>query len=288
LCGIVLARWEQVEDWGSRAIALAQSVGYSRQLEDTSAMLACANTCRGRYPQALERLDQVESSAGRRGALQTKRWGPIMKVGPLMRLGRSAEAVVLLEPELPGIDANAEASEKIVAFGTLALAHLRLGDTEQALRTAARTLEVLRAIKPVTFFLYPGIIAMVEVYLTLWEQASTEREPLRKEARAAIKILRAFAQILPIARPYAQLARGSEAWLSGRESVANDAWRAGLAEAERLAMPFEQARARFELGRHLGLQEPARREHLLRAKALFAELGAVDDVARVQAELDRA
>jgi hypothetical protein len=70
--------------------------------------------------------------------------------------------------------------------------------------------------------------------------------------------------------------------------VANDAWRAGLAEAERLAMPFEQARARFELGRHLGLQEPARREHLLRAKALFAELGAVDDVARVQAELDRA
>jgi hypothetical protein len=292
LCGIVMARWEQVEDWGSRTIALAQNVGYSRQVEDTSAMLACANTCRGRYLQALERLHQVESSAGRRGALQTKRWGPIMSVGPLMRLGRSAEAVALLEPELPGIDANAEASEKIVAFGTLALAHLRLGGTDQALRTAARTLEVLRSIKPVTFFLYPGIIAMVEVYLTLWEQASTQAsagfESLRKEARAAIKILRTFAQILPIAKPYAQLARGSEAWLSGRASVANDAWRAGLAEAERLAMPFEQARARYELGRHLGLQESARREHLLRAKALFAELGAVDDLARVQTELDRA
>jgi hypothetical protein len=65
------------------------------------------------------------------------------------------------------------------------------------------------------------------------------------------------------------------------------AWSTALAEAERLAMPFEQARARYELGRHLGLQETARREHLLRAKALFSEMGAVDDVAKVQAELDR-
>jgi serine/threonine protein kinase/tetratricopeptide (TPR) repeat protein len=292
LCGIVVARWEQVEDWGNRAIALAQGVGYSRQVEDTSALLAAANTFRGRYSQALQRLDQVEASAGRRGALQTKRWGPIMRVGPLMRLGRSAEALAMIEPELAGIEANAEASEKIVAYGTLALAYLRLGNTEQALRTAARTLEVLRSINPVTFFLYPGIIAMVEVYLTLWEQASsrapTESEPLKKEARAAIQILRAFARILPIARPYAQLARGSEAWLSGRAAAATEAWRMALAEAEQLEMPFEQARARFELGRHLGQQEPARRDHLLRARAIFSELGAVDDVARVQAELDRA
>jgi serine/threonine protein kinase/tetratricopeptide (TPR) repeat protein len=291
LCGIVVARWEEVEQWGCRAIALAQEVGYSRQVEDTSALLAAANTCRGRYLQAMERLDQVEASAGRRGALQTKRWGPIMRVGPLMRLGRSAEAVALLKPELPEIDANAEASEKIVAYGTLALAHLRLGDSAQALSTAARTLELLRSIKPVTFFLYPGIIAMVEVYLTLWEQASTqgsaERESLRKDARAAIQILRTFARILPIAKPYAQLARGGEAWLLGRASVAKEAWRAALAEAEKLAMPFEQARARFELGRHLSPQEPSRQEHLLRAKALFSELGAVDDLAMTQAELDR-
>jgi serine/threonine protein kinase/tetratricopeptide (TPR) repeat protein len=292
LCGIVMARWEQVEEWGNRAIALAQEVGYSRQVEDTSALLAAANTFRGRYSRALERLAQVESSAGRRGALQTKRWGPIMGVGPRMRLGRSAEAVALLEPELAGIEANAEASEKIVAYGTFALAHLRLGNTGQALRMAARTLEVLRSIKPVTFFLYPGIIAMVEVYLTLWEQASTtasaEHEVLKKEAGAAIRILRTFAQIVPIARPYAQLARGNEAWLSGRGAAAMHAWSTALAEAEQLAMPFEQARARFELGRHLGLQEPSRRELLLRAKALFAEMGAVDDVARVQTELDRA
>jgi tetratricopeptide (TPR) repeat protein len=286
-----VARWEQVEEWGNRAIALAQEVGYSRQVEDTSALLAAANTIRGRYTQALERLAQMESSASRRGALQTKLWGPIMGVGPRMRLGRSAEAVALLEPELAEIEANVEASEKIVAYGTLALAHLRLGNTQQALRTAAKTLEVLRSINPVTFFLYPGIIAMVEVYLTLWEQASTtaaaEHESLKKESRAAIQILRTFARIVPIARPYAQLARGNEAWLSGRGAAAMHAWGTALAEAEQLKMPFEQARARYELGRHLGLQEPARREHLLRARALFSEMGAIDDVEKIQTELDR-
>ncbi|MDY7228248.1 ATP-binding protein [Hyalangium rubrum] len=292
LCGIALARWEQVEAWGNQSIALAQSLGYSRQAEETQAMLACANTIRGRYQYALERLDQVEASARRRGALQTKRWGPIMRVGPLMRLGRSAEAVALLEPELPGIDAEAESSEKIVAYGPLALARLRLGDTEKALHAAGRTLEVLRSIKPVTFFLYPGILGMVEAYLTLWERASTqapaERAPLEQQAKAALGILRTFALVNPFARPYARLARGNEAWLSGRQAVAREAWRSALAQAERLAMPFEQARARYELGRHMDPQEPARQEHLLRARALFAQMNMVDDVARVQAELDRA
>jgi hypothetical protein len=37
--------------------------------------------------------------------------------------------------------------------------------------TATKTLQVLQSIKPVTFFLYPGIIAMNEVLLTLWERS---------------------------------------------------------------------------------------------------------------------
>jgi hypothetical protein len=52
-------------------------------------------------------------------------------------------------------------------------------------------------------------------------------------------------------------------------------------------MPFEEGRARYELGRHLDLQDPTRRPHLLRARALFSELHMPDEIARVQAELDR-
>jgi hypothetical protein len=40
-------------------------------------------------------------------------------------------------------------------------------------------------------------------------------------------------------------------WLSGRHGAARRAWLSSLAAAEALAMPYEAARARYELGVHL-------------------------------------
>ena len=283
------ARWEEIEAWGDRSISIASSLGDYRQLEETCAVLTCANTCRGRYQRAIELTERMEDSARRRGATQTQLWGPVMRVGPMMRLGRSTEAVLLASSEMASIEAHVDVSSKIVFYGTLALAWLREGNAEQAYRQATQTLQVLQSIKPVTFFLYPGIIAMNEVLLTLWERSAANtpgREQLAKESRAGIQILRTFAMILPFARSFSQLCRGSEAWLSGRPAAARQAWLQALAEAERHKMPFEEGRARYELGRHLDLQDPTRRSHLLKARALFSELHMPDEIARVQAKLD--
>jgi serine/threonine protein kinase/tetratricopeptide (TPR) repeat protein len=284
------ARWEELESWGDRSISIASSLGDYRQLEEMCAVLTCANTCRGRYERAIDLTVRMEESARRRGATQTQLWGPVMRIGPMMRLGRSTEAVLLASSEMAQIEAHVDVASKIVFYGTLALAWLRQGNTEQAHRLATQTLQVLQSIKPVTFFLYPGIIAMNEVFLTLWERSaasSPEREQLAKQARAGIQILRTFAMILPFARSFSRLCRGSEAWLSGRPAVARQAWLQALVEAENHKMPFEEGRARYELGRHLDLQDPTRRPHLLRARALFSELHMPDEIARVQAELDR-
>jgi eukaryotic-like serine/threonine-protein kinase len=188
------------------------------------------------------------------------------------------------------IEANVDVASKIVIYGTLALAWLRQGNIEQARKVADQTLQVLQSIKPVTFFLYPGIIAMNEVHLTLWERSaegSTEREQRMKQARAGIQILRTFALLMPFARSFSWLCRGSEAQLSGRPAVARHAWQQALTEAERHKMPFEQGRALFELGRHMDLHDPNRLTHLVKARGLFTELGTPDEIARVQAELDR-
>ncbi|WP_224242620.1 ATP-binding protein [Hyalangium gracile] len=288
--GIGTARWHELESWGERSISIASSLGDYRQLEETCAVLTCANTCRGRYKRAIELAERMESSARRRGATQTQLWGPVMRIGPMMRMGRSMEAVLLASAELPRIEANVDVASKIVLYGTLALAWLRQENVEKARQLATQTLQVLQSIKPVTFFLYPGIIAMNEVHLTLWERSapgSAEREQLMKEARAGIQILRTFALLLPFARSFSWLCRGSEAWLSGRHAVARHAWQRALAEAEAHKMPFEEGRARYELGRHMDLQDPNRRTHLLKARGLFSELGMPDEIARVQAELDR-
>jgi hypothetical protein len=48
----------------------------------------------------------------------------------------------------------------------------------------------------------------------------------------------------------------------------------GLRAGERLEMPYEQALAHHEIGRHLAPDDPARPHHLARAEAILADLGA--------------
>ena len=66
------------------------------------------------------------------------------------------------------------------------------------------------------------------------------------------------------------------------------AWTRAVREAERLAMPYELARAHYELGRHLrpGERSPLRLDgagHLSRAAATFALIGCRADLGAAQA-----
>ena len=75
-----------------------------------------------------------------------------------------------------------------------------------------RTLEVLRSIKPVAYWLQSGIASITEVYLTLWEQAATrpasEQEALAQGARAALRGLDTYARVFPFAQPCAAPSNG--------------------------------------------------------------------------------
>jgi hypothetical protein len=76
------------------------------------------------------------------------------------------------------------------------------------------------------------------------------------------------------------LYQGLAEWLGGHPTRAAQAWQKGLVAAERLAMPPDQARLHYEIGRHLPTQDPARCQHLERACALFEQMGATYDLAR--------
>jgi hypothetical protein len=56
-----------------------------------------------------------------------------------------------------------------------------------------------------------------------------------------------------------------------------------LAAAQKLAMPYDEALAHFEIGRHASGDE--RRDHLDRAADIFKRLGAEYDLQRAQAEI---
>jgi tetratricopeptide (TPR) repeat protein len=189
----------------------------------------------------------------------------------VLRAGRPDEAARLLEAALGLLTDHPDQAEQLRAYGLLAVARLRQGKAEaaqQAAEAAARLIAGFRA--PTAHYLLEGYAGVAEVYLFLWEAGQDSRDTSRA-ARQACRDLRGFARIFPIGKPRARLWQGRLAHLSGQTERAQAAWRAGLAAAERLGMPFEAALAHAELGRHAaGTQQGDR--HLEQAQMLLRQL----------------
>jgi hypothetical protein len=283
------AQWGEAELWAEQAIQLADAVRDYRLSEESRMALLLPFIYRGQFRRSIELTEVVEESARRRGAFQSSHWGPLCRGGPLVRMGHSNRALRELEAELPWFEAHASPPEMSIIHGSLALALLRHHQEERALEQALRGLALLRGTRPVAYWVFVGTAGVSEVLLTIWEDrggaALRHEELLVRSAHEACKAMRVFARAFVMGEPFALLSNGLEAWLSGRPDGARRAWLRCVERAGKLEMPYEEGRARLELGRHPVLEGPARREHLLRARELFTQLEAVDDLSRVEAEL---
>ncbi len=91
-----------------------------------------------------------------------------------------------------------------------------------------------------------------------------------------------FARTFPIGKARNLLCKGLLDWQSGHTEAASKKWQQSLDMATKIGMPFEQGQAHFEIGRHLKADDPARKQHLSEAAAIFARLGAVYDLSRTK------
>jgi serine/threonine protein kinase len=250
---------------------------------DATACLLLATLFRGRLDRLLQQLDAlspVELQA------QTLALGaPILRAAMLIRKGDPATAIALCRGVQPAIDAAGVSHDVSRCHGVLALAHLRVGDDDGAREATDRALRVLGSTRPVAFWTLDGVAGTAEAALSLWESSRTAADGAR--AQKACKAARAYASIFPIGQPFAFLWEGLFAQLSGRPIRARRAWDRAVAEAERLGMPYERGRALFEIGRHLRPDHPERLRTLVKAEAIFADLGADVDRSRALAEIRR-
>ncbi|RKH59283.1 serine/threonine-protein kinase PknK [Corallococcus llansteffanensis] len=284
VCCIGYAQWKEAEQWGERARQLSDAARDYRRSEESRIVLLVPWAYRGQFRRSIELSREMEDSARRRGSAQTQHWGPSARGAPLVRMGRASEALHELEEELPWFEAHAGASETVVVQGALALALLRQHEEARALEMADRGLALLREMTPVAYWIFAGVTCVCEVYLSLWEQrggeALSEEEPLVRSAHEACKALRRFARAFVFGKPFALLCNGLEAALSGHPRRARRTWRRCVGHAQALAMPYEEGRAWFELGRHGPANAPVRRQYMARAMELFTRLEATDDLAR--------
>ncbi len=275
------ARWKEAEDVLRRGIELCKSTGDARQMEECCFVLGVCLYYRGTFAESLTLARETTRTATQRKDVQTAWWGRLEQAQALMRLGRAREAIALLVQSLDGVDADASSFETIWTYGLLALASLQAGERVEARTAADKALRHMQRKRPVVYGSQAAVAGVAEVYNALAEAAQGEaRAELMARAAEAGAVLRVFALMFVFARPSELLHAGARHRLAGRAAKAVATWRRGLALAEALTMPLEEALIR----RELALYDPAadRRAELARAAATFEALDAKHELGVVR------
>jgi tetratricopeptide (TPR) repeat protein len=280
---ITVGKWDEVRATAEKAKALCEQVGDYRQWGDSTVVLAESALISGdiQYGLNIQKI-LLEDARRRRNPLQ-QGWGLFGVAANNIRLGNEAIAAPMLEEALQILEEIPNLASSINTNGQLALAHLRLGQGEQALAYASRVLELAGGISPTVYSMGIGFSAVAEVYFELWERMLHHPHRLdpnryKSSAEQAIKLLRAFQKVFPIGQPAAYYYQGWYEWLTDAPQNAVQSWRKGLEAAQKFSMPYEEGLIRVKLGSYSSDEPNTRQEHFERAIQIFEKMGAVREL----------
>ncbi len=199
----------------------------------------------------------------------------------LYHRGELVRAQALLTESMQRIEGGGSALLRLMASSMQAAVGCRAGELGPAQRSLALALALLARVQPPTMHYLEGYAATLEAALSLRQAAGAAAECARTERqlRRALWHLGFFAMKFPVGRPRLLIGLGRYLWLHDRPQPALRSLYRGLAEAARLRMPAEQARAHLWLGRLGGsvaaaglMQAAAARRHLEQAAEQFTAL----------------
>jgi class 3 adenylate cyclase/tetratricopeptide (TPR) repeat protein len=275
------ARWERGMAQLEHSITTSRTLNDWRTWGDSTVMLGLALYYQGQFAQSRRWFEELATIGAQRGSLEHQAYGHnglgmvALRRGDLDAAGEHLErAAVLLDRAVELQMAT------LMNHGARAILYGRQGKWHEAASMAVRV-EQTTGVMPHTF--HPGIDGLIG-----WAEVAVQLQGRRSEGaqragtpRRAVAALQRYALIYPLGRPAALRFKGRLRWQQGKHAVALRAWRQSLAEATRLAMPYDEALAHAELGLHLPLAESLRHEHLARAITLLTHLGADFDLERI-------
>jgi tetratricopeptide (TPR) repeat protein len=263
---IGIGQWDAARRRLDRAEAVATKLGDRRALAEIGALLAWLAYFRGDLATAAGRFADLELESRRTADREARAWGLLGGASVALRTGDLARAGDLL--------AHGHAP------ALTALLHLRRDGPEAAAGPLAAAMPHIAA-RPTKCYSFDLYACTAEVAVALREAA---RDPGRPGSGAvagqACRALRRYARIFPIGAPRALLFEGRRRRLDGLPASARALWRRSLAAAQRLDMPYDEARAHAEIGRDAAGAE--RTSHLDRAAELFTAAGAAWDLVEVE------
>lgn len=242
---IGVGAWADARATSTEALALARSVRNPQEAEDALTILGHVEFAVGNYELARTHATELRESAKSRANVQHEAWGIYTEGRSALYLGDADLAIERFDTAMPILATLHDRASQILCGGMLASALARRGD-ERARQAADATWQTIGGKTPPVFSITEGLIGVADAYLELWRR--TGDRSLAAPARAAIAELAKFSRLLPIAGPAAANRSGQWYQLAGSPRRAERALRKGLAAAERLGMPYEQAIARAALG----------------------------------------
>ena len=266
-------QWEEAEKAYQQAVEINDRLGDRRNWVTALCVLGWIAHYQGQFELCIKRFAEVYQNGQANNNVEHQVWGLNGQAVSLLRLGRIREAASLMEKVLRLFDQIADSGlAEQNTQGILTVTYLHEGELEKARNAAEKTARLLKeALIPIapSFDSYSNV---ANLYLVLWERAGAQPEAaeMKTLARQACHAFNQFAQIHPIAKSRSLLWQGSYDWLDGKPGSAQKNWQKSLVEAQKLSMPYDEALAYREIGRHASASE--RDLNLARANEIFERL----------------
>jgi hypothetical protein len=269
-------RWDELRACGEPALARGLAVGSTHETESVAQALASAAALTGDLALAERQALELSDTASRLGHRIQSWWGLLTAASALFRRGSFSQVAALLEPVEKGCREHNDVVSHLECLAFMAAIAHRSGDGEGALDLAARAREIAASHGSGSLFGYSFHWLLPDVYAAEAARpthSSAERHRLLALFERSRREAQRFARMCRVAQPFTLLHRGRALALRGRAAAARDAFREGSRRARALRMPFDEALAELELGRHDALAASERDGHAARARELLDQLG---------------
>ncbi len=284
------ANWTEAESTLQHMINATRQLGDWRRWEDGVSNLMRAAIFQGDFVSSIQWADELYESS-------EKRHDPSYQIASIQNLaynyfhlGQLDKAFSYIKSAKTMLEAHPDLAYQTVQLrlhGLQAMACLHQADFKQALVHVTAGVEILNNISwSNNLTTYQGMVLTVEGGLRLWEQGYSATE-LPAQIQIGCNALQAFARTFAVGHPRALLYQGWQAHLMGKQNKAMRLWQKCLTVSERLQMPYDLARAQFELGRHLPIGDKQRTHYLQMALRGFEKMETAVDSARVKAEMEK-
>jgi len=257
--------WQRSNNSLKQATQIYEQLGDMQQWGEGFSVNCTNLYAQGKFQETVEQRLILTETAREVGNPLHEAWGLSGLAAALLVLDQTDEAITLLQRSTDRLKSLNSPQNVLSAQALLGQAYLRKRNWQKAIELANSVLEMKDKTEP-TFATNVAVFESVcIIYLGLLDLSPQRLSSLGVDSAYLLdKIdhssaaLTRFAKIARMGMPRALYYRGHYLWRRGKQRQALAHWRQSVAVAEQLSMPYDHARASYELARHLDSGEPER------------------------------